>query len=276
MSVVETALPQPATFSWPKVAAYSGLAGLGALAVLGIASRFIAPFEPGALNAGAALLAPSGAHYFGTDQLGRDVFSETLYGLTVTMSDAGIGFIVALGAGTTLGFLAGHWLGRAGSVLRIGVDVLVAIPALLLAILFSVLIGQGFAAIAAGLAAAPAAFIRAYDKARANLAAPHVAFARSTGVEEFTLFKRDLVCEMRDSLVPIATRAFAAVTITLSTMSFFGFGAIAPVRDLGLMIAAGQTQLPQAWWTAAFPALALAALILAARLAAGLTGGERP
>jgi peptide/nickel transport system permease protein len=147
---------------------------------------------------------------------------------------------------------------------------------LLLAILFSALIGQGFAAIAAGLAAAPASFGRAYDRAGVNLAAPYVAFARATGVDELTLFQRDLVSEMRDSLVPIAARAFAAVTITLATMSFFGFGAIAPVRDLGLMIAAGQSALPAAWWTALFPAAALALLILFARLAAGLAGGERP
>lgn len=276
MTIIETALPVAKEFSWRKAIGVFGLVGLAVLAFLGITSRFIAPFEPGALNTGQVLMAPSALHFLGTDALGRDVWSETLYGLTITMSDAGIGFIVALAAGTALGFLSGHWLGRAGPVTRVGVGVLVSIPALLLAILFSALIGQGFAAIAAGLAAAPASFARAYDRARVNLAAPYVAFARATGVDEFTLFQRDLVCEMRDSLVPIAARAFAAVTITLATMSFFGFGAIAPVRDLGLMIAASQTALPIAWWTAFFPAAALALLILAARLAAGLAGGERP
>ncbi len=276
MTMIEAALPAAKEFPWRKAVGIFGLIGLAVFAFLGIASRFIAPFDPGALNTGLAVMLPSAPHFFGTDTLGRDVWSETLYGLTITMSDAGIGFIVALGAGTALGFLAGHWLGRAGLVVRVGVGVLVSIPALLLAILFSALIGQGFAAIAAGLAAAPASYARAYDRARANLAAPYVAFARATGVGEFTLFQRDLMSEIRDSLVPIAARAFAAVTITLATMSFFGFGAIAPVRDLGLMIAASQTALPAAWWTALFPAAALALLILFARLAAGLAGGERP
>jgi peptide/nickel transport system permease protein len=59
-------------------------------------------------------------------------------------------------------------------------------------------------------------------------------------------------------------------------MSFFGFGAVAPARDLGLLIAAGQSTLLAAWWIAVFPAATLALLILCARLAAGLSGGERP
>jgi peptide/nickel transport system permease protein len=276
MTSTENVIPATGEFPWRKAGGVIGLVGLAVLAFLGIASGFIAPFEPGALNAGAPLIAPSVLHYFGTDALGRDVWSETLYGLTVTMSNAGGGFIVSLAAGTILGFLTAHWLGRTGIVVRGGMEVLVAIPALLLAILFSALLGQGFAAIAAGLAAAPAAFARAYDGAQKNLAAPYVMFARETGVDEVTLFRRDLTCEVRDSLVPIAARAFAAVTITLATMSFFGFGAIAPVRDLGLMIAASQSALPNAWWTALFPVTALALLILAARLAAGLAGGERP
>jgi len=72
-----------------------------------------------------------------------------------------------------------------------------------------------------------------------------------------------------------AARALAAVTIVLSTVSFLGFGAVPPHRDLGLMIAASKLYFLHAWWTAAFPAAALMILILFARLAAGLDEGER-
>ena len=71
-------------------------------------------------------------------------------------------------------------------------------------------------------------------------------------------------------------RALAAVTIILSTVSFLGFGAEPPHRDLGLMIAAARAYYLHAWWTAAFPALGLMAVVLFARLAAGLDEGERP
>jgi peptide/nickel transport system permease protein len=276
MTIAEAAMPANAHLSWRKTAGAVGVTGLVALAALAGIARFIAPFAPGMLNAGQPLSYLNATNIFGADALGRDIYSETLYGLGVTMSDAGFGFLVVLAAGTIAGFLAGHALGRAGIAARIGVDVLISIPALLSAILISVLMGQGHAAIAAGLAAAPAAFARAYDRARAHLAAPYADFARATGVDGVTLFQRDLVCELRDALIPTAARAFAAVTITLATMSFFGFGAVAPVRDLGLLIAANQNALPEAWWTALFPAAALALLILSARLAAGLSGGERP
>jgi|GEM_PF-745022 len=276
MTVADIPLPLKAEVNWRKAAGAFGVTGLIALAVLAGIARFIAPFPGGALQTAEALLPPSAAHLFGTDLLGRDIWSETLYGLGLTMSDAGIGFLMVIAAGTILGFLGGHLLGRAGIVVRIGVDVLIAIPSLLTAILISALLGQGHAAFAAGLAAAPAAFARAYDRARAHLAAPYADFARATGVDSVALFQRDLVCETRDALLPIAARAFAAVTITLATMSFFGFGAVAPARDLGLLIAASQSALPTVWWVALFPAAALALLILCARLAAGLSGGERP
>ena len=276
MTAAEIALAPKAELHWRKTAGAIGVTGLVALAMLAGIARFIAPFARGALQTGVPLSHPDAAHLFGTDLLGRDIWSETLYGLGLTMSDAGIGFLVVVAAGTIAGFLGGHALGRAGIAVRIGVDVLISIPALLSAILISVLLGQGHAAIAAGLAAAPAAFARAYDRARTHKAAPYADFARATGVDGFALFQRDLVCEMRDALLPIAARAFAAVTITLATMSFFGFGAVAPARDLGLLIAANQSALPAAWWTAAFPAAVLALLILCARLAAGLSGGERP
>jgi peptide/nickel transport system permease protein len=89
------------------------------------------------------------------------------------------------------------------------------------------------------------------------------------------LLRRDLTYEFRDSFLSIAARALAAVTIVLSTVSFLGYGATPPHRDLGLMIAAARDVYFDAWWTAAVPAAALAFFILCARLAAGLDEGER-
>ena len=104
----------------------------------------------------------------------------------------------------------------------------------------------------------------------------HAEYARATGIAVATLLRRDLTYEFRGTLAAVAARALAAVTIILSTVSFLGFGATPPARDLGLMIAAAKANLFHAWWAAAFPALALIILILCARLAAGLDEGERP
>jgi peptide/nickel transport system permease protein len=152
-----------------------------------------------------------------------------------------------------------------------------AVPALLLALPIVALTARGYAGLAAGLAAAPLAFVRAFDRARVAGRLGHAEYARATGISASALLNRDLAYEFRDTLLPTLARSLAAVAIILSTMSFLGSGALPPHRDLGLMIAAAaKASYLQAWWTAAFPALALMLFILLARLAAGLDEGERP
>jgi peptide/nickel transport system permease protein len=182
-----------------------------------------------------------------------------------------VGLFFALIAGHLAGMAAAHLFGRLGVAFGIGANVLGSLPPLLLAILFSALLLPGSAAAAAGLAVAPHAFLRGYDRARAVLAAPYSDFARASGVSEMALFARDFRHELRD-IVPIITRALAAIVTIYSTMSFFGFGARPPARDLGLMIASARADLPEAWWTAAVPAAMLILFILTARLSAR---GER-
>jgi peptide/nickel transport system permease protein len=151
-----------------------------------------------------------------------------------------------------------------------------AVPTLLLAILAIATQHAAFAPLAAGLAATPLAFARAFDRAVGEERSALAEYARMTGIPTATLFRRDLIYEFRDRIFSIAARAFATVTITLSTASFLGFGIAPPARGLGLMIAAARQDYLTAWWTATFPALTLILLILFARLAAGLEEGERP
>ena len=131
----------------------------------------------------------------------------------------------------------------AGLTLRGAMGVLAAIPALLLAILAIGLSARLYAPLAAGLAAAPLAFVRAYDRVEAQSGSTHAEYARATGIAVATLLRRDLTYEFRDTLATVAARALAAVTIILSTVSFLGFGATPPARDLGLMIAAAKANL---------------------------------
>jgi peptide/nickel transport system permease protein len=254
----------------------AGFIGLGIIGgVVGVSDALVrAPAD--ATNVGPALLAPSPQFIFGTDILGRDMASETLHALAVTVTSAGFGAIVTVLVGGLLGFVAARLTLGVGLVLRWLAGILGAIPPLLLAILFIGLTDRNLAALAAGLAAAPLAFARAFDRARELSQSRHADFARSTGISANTLMRRDLAYEFRDAFLANATRALAAVAIILSTVSFFGFGAVPPHRDLGLMIAASRETYFDAWWTATFPALALALLILCARLAAALDEGERP
>ena len=253
-----------------------GWSGLGLIAVAVALSDFLARAPAGATGIGPMLEAPSAGHPFGTDLLGRDLFSESLHGLSMTFGHALLAALIAIVLGGLFGAVAARLPRYAGLTLRGVAGVLAAIPALLLAILVIGFTTRDFAALAAGLAAAPLAFVRAFDRVDAQGKSTHAEYARATGISAATLLRRDLTYEFRDTLAQASARALAAVAIILSTVSFLGFGATPPARDLGLMIAAAKASYLYAWWTAAFPALALLVLILCARLAAGLDEGERP
>jgi peptide/nickel transport system permease protein len=270
---VAFAPPMPAP---RRILAAAGWAGLGMVAIAVTLSDFLARTPVNHLHAGPILAPPSAPFPFGTDLVGRDVFSETLHTLSVTATEGMQAVVLAILAGGLLGYVSAHLPRLAGLLLRWVFAVFAAIPALLLALVLVGLTSHGFSTMAAGLAAAPLAFVRAFDRARRSAGAGQADYARATGISPSMLLRRDLAYEFRDMLLPIAARAFASVTIILSTLSFLGFGAAPPHRDLGLMIAAAQASYLDAWWTAAFPALALVMLILLARLAAGLDESERP
>jgi len=270
------AASRPAGASLRAAIRIAGFVGLALIVVLVAMSDVIARAPADAAGVGHILAVPSAAFPLGTDVMGRDLLSETLHALSVTLAYGVIAMIVTLAAGGFAGFVAARLPWRLGAGLRWMAGILGAVPALLLAILFIGIAGRAFAPVAAGLAAAPLAFARSYDRARALARSRHAEFARATGIPESTLMRRDLVYEFRDTFLTSAARALAAVTITISTVSFLGFGAVPPHRDLGLMIAAAVPSYIDAWWTAAFPALALLLLILFARLAAALEEGERP
>lgn len=254
----------------------AGLIGLALIAVIVGFADAIARAPADAALVGQPLLAPSIAFPFGTDVLGRDVLSETLHALSVTISEAALAMIIAILVGGLFGFVATRLPWRSGYAMRWAAGIFASVPSLLLAILLVGLSERSFAPIAAGFAAAPFAFCRAFDRARALARSQHAEYARASGIPAMMLLRRDLAYEFRDMFIGVAARALAAVTITLSTLSFLGFGAVPPHRDLGLMIAASRSVYLEAWWTAAFPALVLLLIILCARLAAALEEGERP
>lgn len=269
-----TAIAEPRLSPFHATLRIAGWIGLCLIAVAVSLSDFLAAAPAAATGVGPLLAPPNAVLRFGTDILGRDMLSETLHGLSATVRAALPATLLTLVAGALFGFVAARlprWLAFA---LRGFFGILASLPALLLALVLIGLTSRDWLGVAAGLSAAPLAFVRAFERARAQERAPHSDYARATGIAGATLLRRDLVYEFTDTLLSSTARALAAVTTVLSTVSFLGFGAVPPHRDLGLMIAASKPYFLHAWWTAAFPALALAILILFARLAAGLDEGE--
>lgn len=266
---------------WQMGVRIAGLAGLGVIALTVVLSDMIARAPADRVNVRQVSLPPSAAFPFGTDIAGRDVLSETLHGLSVTCEQAVVAALTTLIVGALGGFLAARLRFRLGYGVRWTAGIFGAVTPLFLAILFIAVTNRTLAPLAAGLAAAPLAFARTFDRARGMASSRHAEFARATGVGALTLLRRDLVYEIRRSLLAIGGRGLASGTIILSTVSFLGFGALPPHRDLGLMIAGAYATARTSgtfsmWWTALFPAIALALVILFARLAAGLEDGTRP
>ncbi|HEY5346934.1 MAG TPA: hypothetical protein VIJ72_01985 [Rhizomicrobium sp.] len=254
----------------------AGWLGLGSLLVLVSLSDFLAHAPADTRDAGPALSPPSHLYPFGTDVLGRDVMSEALHALSLTMSHVLLGSVVALVFSAFAGMVAARLPLLLRGPLRWAVGIMAALPALLLAMLFVGLASRASADIAAGLAVAPLGFARAFDAVRAQDRTRHAAFARATGISAMVLLRRDLVTDYRRNFLTLAARAFFGVTIAFSSLSFLGFGTVPPHRDLGLVIAAARTSYLTAWWTALFPALALLLLILCARLAGGAEESTAP
>ncbi|MBK0078350.1 ABC transporter permease [Kosakonia sp. S58] len=227
--------------------------------------------------AGAQRLAPQAGHWLGTDQLGRDLYARIVYGARHSLSAALAAVTMGLVVGTLIGVLAGAFAGRVESVLMRLVDVLLAIPSLLLSLTVIILLGFGTvnAAIAVGVASV-ASFARL---ARGEVVrvrhTDYVEAAWGSGGTFWTVVWRHILPNSLTAVVAFATLQFGQAILALSTLSFLGYGTPPPVPEWGLLIAEGRNYLSTAWWLTTFPGLVVIMVVLAVnRISRQLSGGH--
>jgi peptide/nickel transport system permease protein len=212
------------------------------------------------------LLPPSAAHWFGTDTLGRDLFGRVVHGAVHSLSGALIAVTVGLALGTLIGAVAGALGGVIDDILMRVVDVLLAIPGLLLSLSVIILLGFGTvnAAIAVGLGSV-AAFARLMRAEVARVRrTEYVEAAYGSGGTFVTVLRRHV---LPNSLTPIAALAalqFGTAILAISTLGFLGYGAPPPTPEWGLLIAEGRNYVATAWWLTALPGLVVVAVVLSA------------
>jgi len=215
---------------------------------------------------GAQRLAPNAEHWFGTDQLGRDLFARGVWGASHSLSGALVAVAVGLVAGTLLGVVAGAAGGRTEQALMRVVDVLLAIPGLLLALCMIILLGFGTvnAALAVGVTSV-ASFARL---ARAEVVrvrhSDYVEAAWASGGTFFSVLWRHILPNSLTSVLAFAALQFGSAILAISTLSFLGYGAPPPTPEWGLLIAEGRNYLSTAWWLTTLPGLIVIAVVLAA------------
>jgi peptide/nickel transport system permease protein len=220
---------------------------------------------------------PSAAHLFGTDETGRDVFSRVVHGASLSLRATVIAVLVALVAGSALGLVAGFRGGWLDSVIMRVVDVLQAVPAILLSLALVTALGFGTTnvAIAVGIAnlAAFARLMRA-EVLRVRTAV-FVEAARASGLRWRGVLGRHVLPNAMGPVLVLATLTFGTAVLEVSALSFLGFGAPPPTPEWGALVAGGRNFLATAWWMTTFPGLTVAAVVLATNRLSRAFDGER-
>jgi peptide/nickel transport system permease protein len=259
----------------------------GAVAALGlllivtavVAPRLLAPVDPLAISPAEAFSPPSWAHPFGTDESGRDLFARVVHG---TAASAGIGLAatgIGIAAGLVLGFagaLGPRWLDAA--IARV-VEVLFALPTLVLALLLVAVLGPGTQAsvLAIGVATAPGYARILRSRVRGVARSDYVRYARHEGAGAATVFVRHIAPNTLWPLVATATLGVGQAIVWVSALSFLGLGALPPSPEWGAMLNAGRVYISTAWWMTVLPGLAIVAtatvLTVLGRRASGAGAG---
>ncbi|MFJ6386818.1 ABC transporter permease [Streptomyces sp. NPDC091972] len=220
--------------------------------------------------------APSGSHWFGTDELGRDVFSRVVHGAQLSLKATLIAVLVAFVVGGLLGVVAG-FVGRwVDDVLMRFVDVLLSIPALFMSLALVTALGYGTVkvAVAVGIASV-AAFARvARSEVLRVRQAVFVEASRASGARWYSVLGRHVLPNAAGPVIVLATLDFGSSILAVSALSFLGYGAPPPAPEWGTLISDGRNYLANAWWLTALPGLAIAATVLATNRIARALDGE--
>lgn len=228
--------------------------------------------------AGQQLRAPEAGHWLGTDALGRDVWARVVHGAVHSLSGALVAVGVGLVVGTALGLLAGAVGGRTDEALMRVVDVLLAVPSLLLSLTIIIVLGFGTvnAAIAVGVASV-ASFARLVRSEVVRVRrTEYVEAAFGSGGRFAAVLWRHVLPNSLTSVVALAALQFGTAILAIATLGFLGYGAPPPTPEWGLLIAEGRNYLSTAWWLTSVPGLVVVAVVLAVNRISISLSGARP
>ena len=251
----------------------SGLVGLILVVfhvVLAIGSPAIAPYDFRELSAQVILNAPSSEHWFGTDNLGRDVFTRTMLGGRQALVVTTVATVLAITWGGMSGVLLGLVGGRLDELLMRVVDAFLSLPWILVLLLIVVMVGSG-----PGVLILTLGFFYGIPVIRMARAATHdvvavdfVTAARARGESRSTIVRRELLPNVLDVLLVEGAMRWSWMLLAFSSLSFLGFGVSPPTPDWGLMISDARNFMSFAPWAALAPVVALSSLIVGINLSA--------
>ncbi|WP_026875510.1 ABC transporter permease [Jiangella gansuensis] len=235
------------------------------LIVTALLGDVLAPHDARATDVSARLQSPNAEHWFGTDELGRDVFSRVLLGAEVSLRVGAVAVGISLLAGVLIGLTAGYYGRWVDDVLMRLSDVLFAFPAMLMAIAVLAILGPGStnAMIAIGIVYIPI-FARITRASVLSVREEvYVRAARSAGAGDLRIIGRHVLPNVTAPIIVQTSISLAFAILSEAALSFVGLGTQPPDPSWGRMLSEGRGFIEQAWWMAVFPGLAIFLTVLA-------------
>ncbi|WP_067721070.1 ABC transporter permease [Nocardia yamanashiensis] len=251
---------------WVRANLGLAAAGLVVLLVLGwaLVPSVFAGRDPLAGVPAQKLRGPSGEHWFGTDNLGRDLYTRIVHGAALSLTATVFAVLLGLVVGSLIGLVAGMAGGIVDTAISRVIDVLLSIPELLTSLALITVLGLGTrnVAIAVGVSLI-ARFARVMRSEVLRVrSAPYVEAAFAAGVRWHTVLFRHVLRNAYGPVAALATVDFGVSVLAVASLSFLGYGAVPPTPEWGTLISEGRNYLATAWWLTTLPGLVIVALVL--------------
>jgi len=236
-----------------------GIVFIGILVLVAIFAPVIAPHDPLEQNIMTRYQAPSSEHLLGTDEMGRDILSRIIYGSRISLQVGLFSIGIALVTGVFLGLIAGYYGGVLDMVIMRIMDIMLAFPAILLAIAIVAILGPKLrnAMLAIGVINIPR-FARIIRSSTISIKeSEYIAAARMMGANDFRIIFHHLLPNAMAPLIVQTTLSIATAILEAAALSFLGLGAQPPTPEWGAMLSDARSSLQRAPWVATFPGLAI-------------------
>jgi peptide/nickel transport system permease protein len=252
-----------------RPAALVGAAVVGLFVVMALGAPWIVTADPVRTDWSQIRKAPSWAHPFGTDDLGRDGFSRVVWGARISMQAGVFSIVLAMAIGVPIGLMAGYYRGALDQVIMRLTDAWLAFPFLILAIGLVTILGPSLtnATLAIGLGATPTYIRLTRGLVLSTKEEDYVQGARALGAGDLRVMARHILPNVASAILVQATVAIPTAVIAEAVLSFLGLGVQPPLPSWGTMLNAAQQFLEQAPWMAYWPGLAIFLLALSFNLA---------
>lgn len=245
-------------FTARKTAVVGGVVSLF-FVLVAVFAPLIAPYSPSESDFAMVLYSPSPQHWFGTDELGRDIFSRTVIGARASIVAGALATLLAIVIAVPIGLVSGYYRGWVDTVIMRINDALLAFPFLILAVGLAAILGPSLinAAMAIGLSAVPNLVRITRGEVMALREEDYVAGAIANGANDVVILSRHILPNIVNTLLVQATVLVPAAIIAESLLSFLGLGVQPPAPSWGVMLSAAQPYIAQAPWMAIYPGAAI-------------------